>query len=328
MTQSRRSGLHIKLKAPTPREQMVVAGSVKEMGWWDPRNAAALDWTGEAWETKQPIQIPFDQSQKQLEFKFVRAGEASTWEDGIFHRLDVEAPPEGDLDLLVSGRFNDRVSVQEVTEKATRNRSDKERPRRQNREARLTAAHWRRRFEETQKELFALQREAAAMERQFEEEERQAALEEAALRLQLAKVQGTVEALRKVKEAEALQREQRAERRHSEPSNSQQATTPPIARRGIMTARQPFSTGGQALQRSGSTIESVASSSSSSMPMAPLPRSLRQGQTSIPSLLGPVAPTPKHSSPGFGSTTASSKVSVVQETGYVAQELLEPHFRK
>jgi len=101
MTQSRRSGLHIKLKAPTPREQMVVAGSVKEMGWWDPRNAAALDWTGEAWETKQPIQIPFDQSQKQLEFKFVRAGEASTWEDGIFHRLDVEAPPEGDLEHML-----------------------------------------------------------------------------------------------------------------------------------------------------------------------------------------------------------------------------------
>ncbi|CAE7500898.1 unnamed protein product [Symbiodinium natans] len=63
------------------------------------------------------------------------------------------------------------------------------------------------------------------------------------------------------------------------------------------------------------------------MPLAPF-SAVRQGHSSIPSLLGPVAPTPKYSSPGFGSTTASSKVSVVQETGYATQELLERHLKR
>ncbi|CAE7210181.1 unnamed protein product, partial [Symbiodinium sp. KB8] len=231
-----------------------------------------------------------------LFWRRVRAGEASTWEDGIFHRLDVEeiftnlkAPPEGDLEpvpgkrrvtvggprlssqtarLLVSGRFHDRVSVQEVCEKAPESRStlgpksfDGSFVLRYFNTSSftcyvpcLTAAHWRRRFEETQKELRAQDtvkgvrpwisiveplvciqhapdalmdlgahdleaQEPAYLPQEFFvdfgwAEERQArrgtnepppcfrnelgaALEEAALRLQLAKVQGTVEALRK-----------------------------------------------------------------------------------------------------------------------------------
>mmetsp|Transcript_64674 Transcript_64674/g.152021 ORF Transcript_64674/g.152021 Transcript_64674/m.152021 type:complete len:252 (+) Transcript_64674:69-824(+) len=191
------------------------------------------------------------------------------------------------------------------------------------REPRLPAAHWRRRFHETQKELFALQREAALMEKQFEEEERQAALEEAALRLQLAKVRGTVDALRKAQEAERAEAAERAERLEQQKleqqrleqrraSNHYNEPVPLTSRRGIMT---PISTSSSTNQVRQSAITQAG-------------HEFQRGRrVSAPSLLGPVASTPKCSSPGFGSTTASSKVSVIQETGYVPQEMLYRPFK-
>lgn len=314
----------VQLQAEPPREKVIITGSTEEMGWWNPNIAPELEWNGEAWVTTSPIEIPVkeEQQHQQLEFKFVRRNPQHDheWESGKFRQLEVEVG-SNTREVLVTGGFNETLACRDLTvEEAADLGKSKSAP------LRPPSGHWRLRFEETQKELLALQQKAIEQERLFQEEERQAAAEEAALRVELAQVKGAVEAMRALKK-------ERKRQQTSEPSGSGEATgdatgrEEPTQRRAMLTPvlqqrkhseRNPVGRAFE-LHRRGSAHFSSSSSTASATPStrrASLQLRLGQG--------GPgVAATPKCHSPA-GSTTASSKVSVdhlpqavVHEIGYI-----------
>ncbi|CAK9028547.1 unnamed protein product [Durusdinium trenchii] len=207
---------------------------------------------------------------------------------------------------------------------------------------RLPAEHWRRRFEETQKELLALQHEAIAQQQLFEEEQRQAAAEEAALRMELAKVTGAVTALRELHQAKSRHEQIRSE--PCQPSGPSQDTgSNQRSRRPSNAISKPVRTAANAsagrsseLHRRGSMHFSSTTASGTPSRRASVQLGFVHGGPMAPSLIGPIAATPKCNSPGVASTAASSKVSVVQdsipevvvqESGYIPQDAWPKHWQ-
>eukprot|EP00435_Cladocopium_sp_Y103_P014107 s1410_g3.t1 len=332
----------VQLQAEPPREKVIITGSTEEMTQGFHEWIFQQLFFGEAWVTTSPIEIPVKEHQQhqQLEFKFVRrnAQHDHEWESGKFRQLEVEVG-SNTREVLVTGGFNDTLACRDLAvEEAAELGKSKSAP------LRLPAEHWRLRFEETQKELLALQQKAIAQERLFQEEERQAAVEEAALRVELAKVKGAVEVMR------ALKKEKKRQQT-SEPSGSSEAIgdstgreeqTTDQQRRGILTPvlqqkkhseRNPVGRAFELHRRGSAHFSSNSSTASATPSTRRASLQLRfgqggQGGSMAPSLLGPVAATPKCNSP-VGSTTASSKVSVdhlpqavVHEIGYIPKVAL------
>lgn len=197
---------------------------------------------------------------------------------------------------------------------------------------RLPAEHWRRRFEETQKELLAPQHEAIAQQQLFEEEQRQAAAEEAALRMELAKVTGAVTALRELHQAKSRHEQIRSE--PCRPSGPSQDTgSNQRSRRPSNAISKPVRTAANASAGRSSELHRRGSMHFSSTTASGTPS--RRASVQLGFVHG-VAATPKCNSPGVASTAASSKVSVVQdsipevvvqESGYIPQDAWPKHWQ-
>eukprot|EP00401_Gymnodinium_catenatum_P027083 CAMPEP_0117597754 /NCGR_PEP_ID=MMETSP0784-20121206/75032_1 /TAXON_ID=39447 /ORGANISM="" /LENGTH=467 /DNA_ID=CAMNT_0005400159 /DNA_START=66 /DNA_END=1470 /DNA_ORIENTATION=- len=98
------SSLRVELTAPGPLERVVIVGSDEVFGWWDPSKGAALDWTGEAWETTEPIDL--DEGCQSIDYKFVRVADrgVARWEDGRNRVLEV--PSAGPREMMLVAHFN------------------------------------------------------------------------------------------------------------------------------------------------------------------------------------------------------------------------------
>lgn len=93
--------LHVKLRAPGPREHFAVTGSHEALGCWNPSAGAALQWQGSFWTTGAPLQMA---PCARVEFKFVRFRPGSVeWEEGSNRVMEV---PNLKADLQLQGEFN------------------------------------------------------------------------------------------------------------------------------------------------------------------------------------------------------------------------------
>lgn len=187
--------LRVELEAGHKRAQMVLVGSHSALGWWDPSRGVPMRWTGEAWETEEPISLD-GHSGGPVECKFVRLDrDQPQWEEGPCRRLQV--PSGAACNLLLQASFNHSAgapNVRLMTHEELKQRAEQTADAAATEAAAVAVAghsellHWQRQAEEVGRELEEALSIAAADEAQFAEEQRQAALEEEALRAELARL--------------------------------------------------------------------------------------------------------------------------------------------
>lgn len=184
--------LHVELEAQAPGPHLVMVGSHRALGWWDPGRGVQLHWTGSLWEASSPIDLPGASS---MGYKFVRIRHGTPeWEAGPNRALDV---PEGDpSEHQLVATFNGEAALQRLPPRQDQHRGAAV--------AEQDAEYWQERCGELAKCLAEAQASAAAEVHRFCEEEREAAKVEAALLSELAGARGLLAERRRCASCQAV----------------------------------------------------------------------------------------------------------------------------
>jgi len=182
--------LHVELGCHRPREQVVIVGAHHALGAWDPTKGVPLEWTGEKWETQEPVHLT-SINHSNHEYKFVPSGHGSNrWEHGRNRVLELS---KGTGDVLLTARFNEGSAFSPLTPREVEARAARTFPSKGQKE---DAAMWRTEYEKAVATLKDMRASAEAENDQWVMQDQKSQEREEALRSDLAKVQQEIDQLR------------------------------------------------------------------------------------------------------------------------------------
>ncbi|CAE8612277.1 unnamed protein product, partial [Polarella glacialis] len=159
-----------------------------------------LEWTGEAWETVTPIDLPSSRGRFELKFVQLEGPRSIHFEGGPFRVVEVDA--KQDVELMLSGHFDGAVEIEELTPSRVamlaRDRTQKSFA---EGSSDLCEEQWLAMIEQTVEDIGEGQKASIERERASQVKEQEALEEDLALRVALAEARGLVAARRRELEA-------------------------------------------------------------------------------------------------------------------------------